>query len=76
MNPNYFAGIQVYESPFALKIRKIPIDKSWIQRVIEWNPCNPKEPDYREVQEPAAYQAGDKFICHPSIIAELRTVTG
>ena len=74
--PSMFWGLQIYQSPLAVTTRKVPKEKNWVQKVLEWNPCNPWAlPDYEEITEPTSYVCGDKLICHPTIYASLHQIT-
>jgi hypothetical protein len=71
--PAMYAGMQVYESLQATKARDIPRIKSWVQKVLEWNPCNPWAlPDTITLHEPTSYVFQGRLIAHPEIIAALR----
>ena len=83
-----FYGMNVFTSPLLVETIMEPVYKTIIDRILEWNPCNPwRKPDQRPVQVPSSNVIVDKvnnaIYVHPDTldilkkeIADMSEVTG
>lgn len=74
-------GYRVLENVNLTKEVVVSVPKSWIDRVLEWNPCNPwRKPDtiVEHVPDPEVYmlKGQNLMVVHPYTLARVKNELG
>ena len=74
MKFNYLYGMPIYKSPLLPEYEYVEPEKNWVDKVLEWNPCNLKKPLIK-VKSNQIYIVNGAIFGSPSSIGSIINIT-